>query len=479
MSTYPEPNEYIRSVKALDKLVHDPVLKRGQPCKTPLGQLWTNSGGFAFVFKIRSDGKMYALRCWTQPPGDAERHYEEVGRFLKSKPLPYFVECAFTAKGIVVNGTYYPIVRMEWLEALSLREFIAEQLVNGSKQPHSGSNDTRIKLTFEQAAQAFLQMSASLHRAGVSHGDLQADNVKVVQKSNGFEFKLIDYDTLCVPEGRGRQICNSGLATYQHPKRSLSAFTTEKDDYFSELVIHLSLRALAPAPELWREFDCERRDKELLFAGDDFRAGSNNLPPPPVFRRLYELGAVDPYIRGLTVVLWNFTRCPDIRLLQPIEEVVKLVESSGGGRDFKDIFKPGHGRMAANGSNPGSWLDDGDFRRASKTTVNTASAFSPPPSTSWPSQSQSNGGSFDDLVGARRGRATNTGKAPAASGGVPPTPANSPQSAPSPSSPPARPAAQPQSSEVWSKVGIAFVTILRWAIILSSIAYGISWCSHH
>jgi hypothetical protein len=484
MSTYPEPDEYIRSVKALDRLVHDPVLKQGQPCKTPTGQLWTISGGFAFVFKIQSNGKNYALRCWTQLAGDAERHYEEIGRFLKSKSLPYFVDCAFTAKGIVVKGNSYPIVRMEWLEALSLREFIMEQLANGSLQVPSGRSF--IKATFEQAADAFLRMSASLHRAGVSHGDLQADNVKVLRKSNGFEFKLIDYDTLCVPEGRGRQITNGGLDTYQHPNRALSAVTTEKDDYFSELVIHLSLRALAPAPELWREFDCDRRDKHLLFEGDDFRAGANNLSPPPIFRRLYELGEVDPHVRGLTVVLWNFTRCPDIRLLQPIEEVVKLVEGSVEPRNFNEIFKAGHARQGTNGSKPATWLDDRDFRPPTKAAPRSDAALPQVPSpvfvmptTSSPVLGQSNGGSFADIVDAQRRTGGKHAPAPAVSNGASPTGARPPQAAP-PTAPPVQPAppvtipAPSRGASVWRNVGL----VLRLAVLLLLVVEGISKCSH-
>jgi hypothetical protein len=481
MTAYPEPQDYTRSVKNLSKLVHDDVLRHGQVCITSTGELLTFCGGYAFVAKIRGrDGKHYAMRCWTRAIGDAGRHYQEIADFLASNPMRHFEECVFTSLGITVGGVRYPIVRMRWFETVSLREFIADVLAQG--------DDSMRQITLEQAADGFMRMAAALHRAGISHGDLQADNIKVERHSNDFEFKLIDYDTLCLPGRSGRAVTNGGLPSYQHHHRDRSKLTTAKDDYFPELVIHLSLRALARAPELWDEFDCERRDTELLFAAEDFKAAADGEPPTPIFRRLYEMGAIDTHIRGLAVVLWNFACCPDIGLLQPVEAIVSLVEASGAPRHFQDIFKAGHNRSASNGSANGGWLDEKAFHaptiptapRPPAPTSHTPPGFTTAATRATPAPTPTGHATFAQLIGQH----SRPGSPPAVSPQPPPktTPTIPVILSPPPrrayprrqkASTPLSPVPSPSSPKVpWPRKIEIIRNILFW-VFLISIVYGI------
>ena len=77
-----------------------------------------------------------------------------------------------------------------------------------------------------------------------------------------------------VPALAGWAITSTGLPCYQHPRRGESGLATVRDDYFSELVIYLSLLAVAENPNLWRQHPAPplRRDKELLFVPEDFIA---------------------------------------------------------------------------------------------------------------------------------------------------------------------------------------------------------------
>lgn len=472
MTTYPEPDEYMRSVN--NGLVHDDVLKCGQPCKTEAGHLWTVSGGFAFVFKFRVKRKTYALRCWTQSIGDADGHYKQIDEFLRNTQLPYFVECKFNARGITVKGQLYPTVRMEWVDKKSLREFIFDHLSTGALQDPSCRS--QFKAHMEQAADAFLEMAKSLHSARVSHGDLQADNIKVANNAHGCKFKLIDYDTLCLPEGGGRSVTNSGLAAYQHPNRECSAVATEKDDYFSELVIYLSLRAIALVPELWEEFECDRRDKDLLFNRDDFRAGLANEPPTRIFGRLYGLA---PPVRGLAVVLWNFTCCPEISSLLPIEEVLKIVEASGAPRHFKEVFRAGREPGTGNDASCNGWLNDCAFRHpacpAEAPTVGTmpqligpdvvVPTMAPPPSAPAPSGPQS----FAQLIECKRRGGAPLPRPAAPLVATPPSVVKTPQSGTAPLiSPPVPPPFPTQSrwAEFWDRFRVFFAAVAmssRWA----------------
>src|SRR5207249_1833538 len=121
-----------------------------------------------------------------------------------------------------------------------------------------------------------------------------------------------------VPALLGQPTVSTGLPSYQHPNRAASTTATEKDDYFSELVIYTCLCALAEYDLLWAQFPAKGRDKELLFEADDFAGPA----PSAFFQRLYRLGGK---VGKLAVVLWNFTRCPNIQLLLPLEKVIELV----------------------------------------------------------------------------------------------------------------------------------------------------------
>jgi hypothetical protein len=160
-------------------------------------------------------------------------------------------------------------------------------------------------------------MAQTLHKRKIAHGDLQSDNLKLRMNGAGPEFVLIDYDTLFVPGLAGAKATNAGVAGFQHPARAQAALASGADDYFSELVIYLTLRAVAEEPQLWDDYQMANREKELIFDAEDFHSSA----PTERFRRLRNLS---PPVGKLTLILWNYTRCGDIRWLLPIEEAAKL-----------------------------------------------------------------------------------------------------------------------------------------------------------
>jgi hypothetical protein len=305
--TYPSSADYITAIENPQKFVLDAVLKTGRPRQSRDGELLLYSGGFAKVFVIDCKGKTYALRCWTSGIGDAESHYRAVSGCLRQARLQYFAEFEYVRHGILVNGEIYPIVRMEWVEGLCLREFIGANLYKPQ--------------ILRAAAENFLAMAQTLHKWKIAHGDLQSDNMKLRMNGSGPEFILIDYDTLVVPGLAGAKPSTTGVAGYQHPARKQVSVATPKDDYFAELVIYLTLYALADQPQLWHDERLEQREKELIFSGDDFESPV----PTPRFHQLRKLSSL---VDKLTLVLWNYTRCREIQRLIPIEEAVKICRES-------------------------------------------------------------------------------------------------------------------------------------------------------
>lgn len=343
MAAYPDISDYTDSVQNATKQVIDPALQNARPLLQN-GRPEMMSGGAAVVYPFQNGADKYAVKCWIRDIGDLHKHYRRVGQFLNSCGSQYFVSFAYVEKGIIARDQIQPFLRMKWVGGKSLLEFVSANVSNGS--------------VLLQLADRYMEMCEHLHKLGVAHGDLQGSNIKVVGSGSGISIQLIDYDTLVVPASLGQKAEALALPCYQHPKRGSTLFHNGKEDYFSELIIYLSLIAVADKPSLWDRFpkgnlglkDEDRHDKHMLFVEEDF-AGSR---PSQVFTELFTLG---PLVRSLTVILWNYTRMHSIENLLPLEAAVKIARESL--RAPEHTSKSEFASLIESANN--SWLDDSAF----------------------------------------------------------------------------------------------------------------------
>lgn len=135
-----------------------------------------------------------------------------------------------------MNGVKFPIVRMEWVDGISFKRFLANNIHNPAQ--------------IRRFADKFLEMVKELHQNNISHGDLQHGNIIV--RTNG-DICLIDYDGLYVPGLSNEKDDIKGLDGYQHPNRKKLDKLSPKSDYFSELIIYLSLLAISEKPSYWKD----------------------------------------------------------------------------------------------------------------------------------------------------------------------------------------------------------------------------------
>lgn len=284
----------IAVMNAFDFSVLDPKLKGAKPLKGI-------SGGFSRVYPVEVGSKILALRCWIKDIGDAKSRYAKISAYLKQTALPYFVDFEYVSEGILVDGIKYPITRMEWANGETLRKFVTRHLHDMD--------------TLKIAADEFQKMMGFLHAHQIAHGDLQSGNILLRRSGTGVEMKLIDYDSVFVPALRGQSDNIIGLPEYQHPKRVIDrGKVSEKVDYFSELVIYLSLLGIAEKPALWDRFK-DKTEHGLLFSAKDF----NNPEASDVFQ---ELGKLSKNVKHLLATLRHFCRQPSIEQLVPLEVVL-------------------------------------------------------------------------------------------------------------------------------------------------------------
>ncbi|HET9896679.1 MAG TPA: hypothetical protein VFQ44_17250 [Streptosporangiaceae bacterium] len=252
ITSYPTGRAYLDALFNTRICFRDPALAGGEVSLDSLGLPKPISGASASVFTIAgTDGRRWAVKCFTRFIPDQELRYQRISEALRKVDKSWRVEFSYLQDGIMVQGTRYPVLKMEWVEASSLISFIEGNLSNAA--------------TLAGLAGEFAAMVSELTAFGIAHGDLQHGNLLVTRSG---ELKLIDYDGMFVPGLAQLGACEIGHANYQSPARSMSTWGPYLD-HFSAWIIYSSLLALSIEPGLWQLLR-EPGGESLLFHRDDF-----------------------------------------------------------------------------------------------------------------------------------------------------------------------------------------------------------------
>ncbi len=201
----------------------------------PLGLPAPATGAMASVYRVSSNGSDWAVRCFLNHRGDQEGRYTSISEFVWKDDIDCTVPFVYLREGIRVKGTWYPILKMEWVQGQTLDTYLRKNFRDLEKMNLLLRN--------------FQKLAFELEIAGIAHGDLQHGNVIVT--SNGL--RLVDYDGLYVPALLGMKSLELGHPNYQHPKRLDHHFDTMVDN-FSCWLIYISLHALTIDPDLFERF---------------------------------------------------------------------------------------------------------------------------------------------------------------------------------------------------------------------------------
>ncbi|MCF2494267.1 hypothetical protein [Dyadobacter chenhuakuii] len=244
--------DIITAVKNVDLFLRVFQLSGAKVKLNPNGSPYVFVGGFNMVFQLKHLSTKWALRVWHLPMGNNQERYKTISNYLSNTKLPYFADFIYSENGLLVNGVLLDTIHMEWLDGKLLKNYIEENLNN--KQKLTGLSEK------------FLEMTKELRRNSISHGDLQEGNILIDYSEN---IRLLDYDSICIPAIVGQKEIVTGLKGYQHPSRFQGSKASLKSDYFSELIIYLSILALIEKPSLWRKYQLSDT-QYLLFTEQDF-----------------------------------------------------------------------------------------------------------------------------------------------------------------------------------------------------------------
>jgi len=296
MANYPSRTDIVTAMRnplvsfKSNELIGGSVIQKGS-------RITQYSGGYTTVFPFhKQTGNKVAVRLWIADIGDAKKRSLEISNYLENLNNAYFAGFKYIDDAVLVNGNLHSIVLMDWVDGQTLKEYINFNIKNASK--------------ILGLAEKFKEMTAYFHKENIAHGDLQHGNILV--KNDG-SIVAIDYDSMFIEPLNGMSDTIKGLPGYQHPARNSNQFVNSRLDYFSELVIYLSLLIYAETPKLWEEY---YETEDLLFSKDDF-ANPNNS-------KLINshLKSSNQTISELTKKMIEELKATDINQLRPLEELL-------------------------------------------------------------------------------------------------------------------------------------------------------------
>ena len=211
---------YTRTLGAVDVLMKD---ASGRPC--------CFVGNRSAVFKIRREGRVMMLKCYTCPKPNLRRIYGD--RCLHDE---IFIPCG-------ASGEYVDAVLTEWVEGRSLMSVLRESAGDG--------------VAMRRLAEEFDRFALELLEADWAHGDLKPENIIV---DAGGVMHAIDFDAVYRPDLADLANDETGTAAFQHPLRTAEFYNKSIDDYPVAL-ISTALHAMSLDTSLCGRFGI---DEELL-----------------------------------------------------------------------------------------------------------------------------------------------------------------------------------------------------------------------
>ena len=301
----PNVVDIIQSIQ-VPQLIKDEHINIGKPILDNRGRPIHYTGGFAVVFPFLVNGSKWAFRCWSADLGDVEKRLHTLSKELKHLQLPYFCDFSYEPIGIIIGGKAYPTTRMQWIDGNTIKDYLCDN-----------RNDTKM---ISKLANNFLKMCETLHNYDIAHGDLQHGNILVDATGHIFFFF---FDSVYLPALNKTDDIISGLPDYQHPKRKENKDASEKLDYFSELVIYLSIRAIAENPSLVDKYQVKDADR-MLFSKEDYE----DLKHSHIYQDVISLG--NEFVELLSILEIYLSK-NSISELEPFENYLlanKIVFSS-------------------------------------------------------------------------------------------------------------------------------------------------------
>jgi hypothetical protein len=251
---WPTQTDYNNALQSPARVFAVPELQKGTVELNRLGVPRARSGAFANVYKLSCGTRQLAVKLFLYPNTLRQERYQAVSEHLRTVRPSCLVPFIYHDRGIRIGGEWFPVQTMDWVKGDSLGEWVRARV-----KGHDLA-------ALDDMAGRWTALVRELKAARIAHGDLQHDNVLVVNDRP----VLVDYDGMVVPRLIGHEALEWGKPAYQHPRRREQPLSLELDD-FSAWVILIALRAVVRDASLWHRYVEQTSNENLLFTEDDQR----------------------------------------------------------------------------------------------------------------------------------------------------------------------------------------------------------------
>ena len=280
-------------------------LKNSEPVLNKKGRPIFRKGNLCGVTKIRySSGNIKALRMWQSESTNSKGICEHISKYIEQHPAPYLLNMSYLSNAIYFNGEYFSALLMDWCDGRSLKEYINIHI-----------NDIKQLILLKES---LIEMFKDMNQRGISHGDIHHNNICISEEGTPI---LIDYDSMFVPSLKGHEDNCLGYSGFQLPNaRENNKYLSSKTDYFSQLIVILTLECIIQNSSLWSRYLDDDDTVSLLFKREDFL----KLKSSTIYSDIKNLKEEVPYLLN---VLEQYLQKRNIDELWPFYESNKDVQS--------------------------------------------------------------------------------------------------------------------------------------------------------
>ncbi len=255
---------FSRAIRTPSRSIGIPALKKANPVRGGLDDVWAHPGTESVVYRLSLSGKPdVAHKIFFNKETGRKNRFNAIIRHLRAKLPNVGRGLEFNEDGFTAGTEHFDELAAEYIDAPTLDRFVADAVTSGDTSA-LGSLPGR-----------FLTMSAAMTDAEFGHGDLSHSNLLV--PAGAAPLEPVDFSNAFTPELEGMKSVGLGHENYRHPRRTENDFDLTIDN-FSAFVIYASLRALATDPGLFTRFHdgrnliLRRRDFEQPSLSEALRA---------------------------------------------------------------------------------------------------------------------------------------------------------------------------------------------------------------
>ena len=82
------------------------------------------AGSFAVIFKAKDAYDTYAVRCFLSVVPETIERYKKISNYLKNINASWLTGIRLLENEINVNGRFYPVLRMDWVDGKLLNDYV-------------------------------------------------------------------------------------------------------------------------------------------------------------------------------------------------------------------------------------------------------------------------------------------------------------------------------------------------------------------